>query len=164
MAIAQNMLEEFKVEAAKTRKFLERVPEGDFDWKPHTKSMSLGQLSSHLAEIPGWGGSIFGVSEFNLEMDKYKPWVPTSRAELLNKFDENVESMSWALSTQTDADMAEMWTMKMNGELRFTMPRVVVMRNFILNHSVHHRAQLGVYLRLKDIPLPMAYGPTADEK
>jgi uncharacterized damage-inducible protein DinB len=163
MTIGQQMAEEIKTESAKTRQILERIP-ADFDYKPHPKSMPLGRLAAHIAELSGWGDSILGLRELNIDMSTWKPWTPATREEIVKKYDENVAALTKLLAGTSDAEMAESWTLKMNGNPMFTMPRTTVVRDFVINHTIHHRAQLGVYLRLKDIALPKTYGPSADEQ
>lgn len=158
------MLPEYDHEFAETRKALERVPEGKFDWKPHDKSFSLGRLASHLAEIPRWMGPTLEVELLDLDEMGYEPFEASSRDELLAAFDEAVADARKILSEASGETMMENWSMKHGGEITMTMPKVAVVRSFIMSHNVHHRAQLGVYLRLLDVPVPGHYGPTADEK
>jgi uncharacterized damage-inducible protein DinB len=167
MPLNQAFLPEFDHEMATTRKFLERVPENKPDWAPHPKSMKLGALAAHLAHMPGW------VKE-TMERDALdvapggKPMdmpMPKTRQELLALFDKNVAAGRSALVAATDdAHWMKPWALQSNGQTLLSMPRVAVVRTFVLSHSIHHRAQLGVYLRLNDIPVPSTYGPSADEQ
>ena len=158
------LLPEFDHEFGETRKALERVPEDKLDWKPHDKSYSLGQLASHLAEIPNWMGPTVQMELLDLDEMEYEPLEASTRQELLAAFDASVAEAREVLSQTSGETMMESWSMKYGGEITMTMPKAAVIRSFILNHNVHHRAQLGVYLRLLDVPVPGHYGPTADEK
>jgi uncharacterized damage-inducible protein DinB len=167
MPIAQSLLPEFDQEMSTTRKMLECVPEGKDDWKPHPKSMTLGRLAGHVAEMPGWGLTTMEETEFDIApagAPSFQPGRFTTRAETLKTFDQNVARTRAALARAADADFMVPWTLKSGGKTLFTMPRVAVVRSFMLNHLIHHRAQLGVYLRLNDIAIPGSYGPSADEK
>jgi uncharacterized damage-inducible protein DinB len=165
MAIKDALLPEFDHEMGTTRRLLERVPEADFGWKPHEKSFSLGHLAAHIANIPSWGTSIMGSSYFDAaEMpEDARPKAPESTAALLAAFDKNIADDRARLASCTDSEMMSTWTLKNNGAEVFTMPKAAVIRSFILSHSIHHRGQLSVYLRLRNVPLPSIYGPTADE-
>lgn len=166
MSTTKTILPEFDNEMANTRKTLERVPDDKFDWKPHEKSMSLGTLSSHVANIPGWTASTFAGDELDLQPEGAEPYSEPeakSTKELLEMFDKNVASARAALEAATDEAWQGKWSLKMAGKTFFTLPRAAVIRGFILSHLIHHRAQHGVYLRLLDIPVPAIYGPSADE-
>ncbi len=164
MTIAQQMLAELQQEAIATRKILALVPFDKGDWKPHEKSMALTNLARHTAEIYGWPKETVQMDELDFSKMDYKPQEFKSNEELLAFFDKCLAKAKEILSAASDEEMAKPWTMR-NGEvIYFTMPKAQVMRTWVLNHSVHHRAQLGVYLRLLDIPLPGTYGPTADEQ
>jgi uncharacterized damage-inducible protein DinB len=166
MAIKDALLPEYDHEIGATRRLFERVPETDFAWKPHEKSYSLGELSAHIANIPNWLGPTFDYTEFDAATlpDSARPTVPASRAELLQRFDDTARKGRARLDDQSDATMAAAWTFKNGGYEVFTMPRAAVVRSFIMNHMIHHRGQLTVYLRLRNVPLPSIYGPTADER
>ena len=167
MSIAESVLPELDNEAATTRKMLERVPAEHAAWKPHPKSFSLGDLAAHIANLPVWGVMTMGQTELDLNPPGGPGWVPpaySDRAANLSTFDANITAMRAALAAAGDADYMVNWSLKNAGQTLFTMPRVVVIRTFVLNHLIHHRGQLSVYLRLKDVPLPSVYGPTADEK
>jgi uncharacterized damage-inducible protein DinB len=162
MTIADALLPEFDHEMSVTRKLLERVPEDKFEWKPHPKSMSFIALATHVATIPSWGAPTLNQSE--LDLGGLPPnTAPLSRTELLERFDKNVTETRAALLGRTDAEMMVIWSLKHNGQKIFTMPRASVWRGFVMNHHIHHRAQLGIYFRLNDVPVPAMYGPTADE-
>ena len=162
MAIADGLLPEFDHEMTVTRKLLERVPEGNFDWKPHQKSMSLGQLAQHVATIPRWGDVTLSRTEFDLSSEP-APAAMTTRAEMLEAFDRHVRDARAALVGKGDGELMAPWTLKRDGRTIFSMPRTGVWRSFVMSHLIHHRAQLGVYLRMHDVPLPSVYGPSADE-
>ena len=165
MSIAESMLPEFDHEAATTRLLLERVPDGKADWKPHEKSMSLGQLVIHIATLPQWAPVTLKQTEFDTNPpggNAYSPPPFESLAQTLKTYDEGVAVARAMLAATTDGEFMVPWTLKKGGQAMFSMPRAGVFRTFILNHAVHHRGQLSVYLRLCDVPLPTIYGPTAD--
>lgn len=167
MSIADSMLMEFDNEMANTRKVLERVPDDRFDWAPHEKSMKLGRLTSHLATLPTWAVETFSNDGFDLAPPGETPQpAPTfnTRKDALDAFDKNVADARAAIAAATDERMMGSWSLLMGGQALFTLPRVAVLRSFVMNHNIHHRAQLGVYLRLNDIPVPQTFGPTADER
>ena len=166
MPMNDALLAEFDQEIATTRLLLERVPEKDAAWKPHPKSASLGDLATHLATIPWWLEVTLTTTEldFNPPSGGGPPAPPafTTVAALLAFFDKNVAAGRAALARATDADFAVPWSLKGGEKTYFTLPRAAVLRSFVLSHLIHHRAQLGVHLRLRDVPLPPCYGPTAD--
>lgn len=156
------LLTEFDHEMATTRKLLERLPDGSLAWKPHAKSMSLGGLATHLANIPLWGGTILNEASFDLDGQGPNLEEKTSRADILAAFDDAVRHVrEWM--HKTDAEYVAPWTLKRGGHEMFTLPRVAAFRSFVLNHLIHHRGQMSVYLRLNNIPVPAIYGPSADE-
>ena len=163
MSLNESILGELQYETKVTRTMLERVPEDKLTWKPHEKSMSLGQLSSHIAEIPGWTVTTIEDEELDFAKSNYKPVEITSRAQLLKMFDDNVVKAVDSLKKATDETLMANWKMRSGAQIFFDMPRTQVLRGFILNHGVHHRGQLSVYLRLNNVSLPPVYGPTADE-
>ena len=160
--LSKAILPEFDQEMANTRKSLERVPEDKLGFKPHEKSMTLGGLATHLATINHWAEAILGQDTFDVSTAP-RPTELTSRAGLLEAFDQNTASARKAIAGSTDADFMKPWTLTSGSNTIFTLPRVAVVRSFIMNHGIHHRAQLGVYLRLNDVPVPSIYGPSADE-
>ncbi len=164
--IAQSLLPEFEQEMAGVRKTLERVPDDKFDYKPHPKSGSMGWLAGHLANLPMWTTVTLQQDSLDLAPaggQQFKtPEIKNSK-QLLDAFDKNVADARQALSAATDDQMMKPWSLLKTGQTIMTMPKVVVLRSFVLNHIIHHRAQLGVYLRLNDVPVPSIYGPSADE-
>lgn len=161
--IAQSFLPEFDHEFATLRAHLERVPEDRGDFRPHPKSYSLAQLAGHAAEVVTWTGATLNTDELDFAAMEYTPSVMTSRDELLATFDANVAEARETIAGASDETMMSMWTMRTGDTVHMTMPKVAVLRSFIFNHMIHHRAQLGVYLRLLDVPVPQSYGPSADE-
>jgi uncharacterized damage-inducible protein DinB len=163
--ITDALLPEFDHEMGTTRRLLERVPDGEFGWKPHEKSMSLGELSDHLSNLPAWANIIVTATTFDLAdaSRNRRPKNPASRAAMLATFDEKVASARAALASKTDAELTAPWTLTSGAQEMFTLPRISALRSFVMNHSIHHRGQLSVYLRLREVPLPSIYGPTADE-
>ena len=157
-----DLLPEFDMEMANTRKTLERVPDDRLDYKVHDKSFSLLQLAGHLSNIPAWAA----ITLLQDELDMSGPFErdePSNVAEVLADFDKNVAAAREVLEGATEEVMASMWTLKQNGEAVFSMPKAMTFRLWVMNHTVHHRAQLTVNLRLLDIPVPALYGPSADE-
>jgi uncharacterized damage-inducible protein DinB len=163
MSISQALLPEFDQEMAGTRKTLERVPEGKADWKPHAKSMTLGRLAGHLAELPAWVVETMLRDELEIGGD-FKPFISSSPAELLAMFDAKAAEARAAIASASDADLMKPWTLKVRGQTAFTLPKIAVLRTMVMNHIIHHRGQLTVYLRLNDVPVPALYGPSADER
>ena len=166
MAMNQALLGEFDHEMANTRKSLERVPDGKFDWKPHTKSMTMGALATHIASIPHWGKLTLDTPSFDVNPlggQQVRQPELKSKAEVLAFFDKSVPEARAAIANATDQSLMSQWSLLNGGKTVFTMPRIGVLRAMIMNHMIHHRAQLGVYLRLNDVPVPSIYGPSADE-
>jgi uncharacterized damage-inducible protein DinB len=166
MSINQALLPEYDQEIAKTRTVLERVPAERFDWKPHEKSFSFMELSNHLARLPEWGAETIKTESLDLAPDggEYVPPPPKESPEgVLELFDETTAAFRAALAGADDQALMQPWTLYSGGEELFTMPRIAVLRGMILNHIIHHRGQLTVYLRLNDVPVPAVYGPSADE-
>ena len=164
--ISEKMLMEFDHEAANTRKVLERVPEEKLGWKPHEKSMTMGILTAHLAVLSEMATIVLTTESYDVLVPNdllKKAKQMTHTAELLALFDESIARARAALATADDATMMQMWTLNAGENTIFTLPRVAVLRIMYSNHAIHHRAQLGVYLRMNDIPLPALYGPSADE-
>ena len=162
MAIAEALLPEFDHEMVTTRKLLERVPEDKFAWQPHVKSMTLGDLATHVANIVWWGEVTLDKPEYNAEGQARLP-AAASRADLLATFDRNVATTRRLLTEKSDAELMAPWSLKNGKHTFFTMPKAAVWRSFVMNHLVHHRAQLSVYLRMNEVPVPSIYGPSADE-
>lgn len=161
--IGSAYLAELEHEAKTAREVLSRVPADKFDWKPHEKSMTFGRLASHVAEMIGWTAPTLLQPELDFAKMDYKPYDPASTQDLLDFFDKNLAEAVEVLKNVTDEQFMENWTMR-NGETEyFTLPKVAVMRSFVMNHIIHHRGQLSVYLRLNDIAVPSIYGPSADE-
>jgi uncharacterized damage-inducible protein DinB len=163
MSISQMLLPEFEQEMASTRKILERVPDGHFDYKPHPKSMPLGRLASHIAEMPSWAAHTIEQELLELQPGQ-QPFMANSRKELLESFDKNVAEARNKIAGVSDEELQKTWTMKFGGKEVLSMPRSSVLRIVVMNHMIHHRAQLGVYLRLNEIEIPGMYGPSADEQ
>jgi uncharacterized damage-inducible protein DinB len=166
MSISESFLAELDREAQVTRAMLARVPQDQFDWKPHAKSMSLGRLATHIAEIPSWIRNAVDLDELDIQPPGAPPFAPqtaASLAELLDMFDTNVADARKAIGETADAHWGKSWTLKAAGNDIFSLPRAGVMRSMVLSHLIHHRGQLSVYLRLNDVPLPRTYGPSADE-
>ncbi len=163
MPFSETLLPEFDEEMKNTRRLLECVPEGNFDYKPHPKSMTLGRLASHVAEMPSWTAFTLDREVFDLQPD-FKPTLAGSRAELLQIFDKGAAEAREKIAAATDEEWRKIWTFKYAGKTIMSMPRSTVMRSTIMNHLIHHRAQLGVYLRLNEVAFPGMYGPSADEQ
>ena len=166
MALSEALLPEFDVEMANTRKTLERVPDDKLGWKPHEKSGTMAWLAGHLANLPSWIGITLERDSFDMappEGQPPPPPQPTSTAEILETFDKNVAAARAAIAGASDEAFFKPWSLLSGGNTIFTMPKTAVLRSFVMNHSIHHRAQLGVYLRLNDVAVPSIYGPSADE-
>ena len=153
---------EFDRETRATRRYLERLPGDRFDWRPHPKSFTAGELASHIVECVRWTEAIFSGDEFNVDPATFAGYRATSAAELLETFDAEVARCTRLLAAADEASISSPWRMKIKGALRFERPRSMVFRDFTLSHLIHHRGQLSVYLRLLEVPVPGAYGPTAD--
>ena len=159
----QPFIAEIKHEAAATKKILERVPEEKFNWKPHEKSMTLGRLATHVAELPGFLTSILTMDEFDFAKGHYKPSFANTKEELMQVFQQKVDEVVQTLENTSDEKMHETFTLLSGGHVLAAVPRNVAVRAMALNHIIHHRGQIAVYLRLLDIPVPGMYGPSADE-
>ena len=158
------LIAELKQEAVNTRKMLERVPEDKFLWKPHEKSMTIGRLASHIAEIPVWINRTLTANEFDFATASMVRTTYENRAALLKVFDEKQAEAIAALQNTTDEMLNETYSVRRGEQVMFAMPRKVNLRNFAFNHLIHHRGQLSVNLRLLDVPVPGMYGPSADER
>jgi len=163
MSISKMLLPEFDHEMATTRKVLERIPDDKFGWKPHEKSMSMSVLASHVAEMHGWTVPTVKDAELDFAKFDYKPFEPKTTEDLVQHFEKNYNSAIEALQGASDEIWSEPWSLKNGDVTYFTMPKIAVMRSMVLNHIVHHRGQLSVYLRENNIPVPAMYGPSADE-
>ncbi len=166
MPISDSLLPELEHELATTRTCIERVPDAQLTFKPHPKSYSAHDLVAHLAEIPMWGVVTFDRDEFDMQPlggPAYERPVLNSVADALARFDELSATMKAALSATSDNAMMAPWTLLKGGQQVMILPRIAVYRSFILNHLIHHRGQLSVYLRMMDVPVPSIYGPSADE-
>lgn len=167
MPIAQALLPEFDVETANTRKCLERIPADKLDWKAHEKSWSLRELATHIANMPKW--TVMTMTEESFDMEPVSGEAvqeePIESVEgAIAMFDANVAAAREAVAGASDEDLMTNWSLLKTGQEILSMPRVAVLRSFIMNHMIHHRAQLGVYLRLNDVAVPALYGPSADEQ
>ena len=165
MPLIDALLPEFDREMGLTRKLLDRVPDGQFDWRPHPTSVTLGRLAEHLAEMPLWASTTMTQSALDMTTPRpsdYQP--PATRATVLAMFDANLKAGRSNLAGKTDGEFMAPWTLKAGGKEVFTMPKVAVMRNFVLNHMVHHRGQFSVYLRMLGVKIPSIYGPSGDEQ
>ena len=167
MTITDWLLPEYDAEMAATRRTLERVPLDDPQWKPHEKSMAIGYLAFLVASLPGWTTMTLKRTELDIQPPEGKTWghdAPTTREGLLERFDRDVAEGRAALQAATEETLLVPWTLKMGERELMTQPRWMVYRQSVINHLVHHRAQLGVYLRLRGEAVPSIYGPSADEQ
>jgi uncharacterized damage-inducible protein DinB len=163
MSLSQSLLPEFDQEMAGTRRVLERVPAEKLSWKPHDKSMPFDRLAVHVAELPSWTTMTLTTSELDFAAAPYAPTQVETTQDLLNIFDKATAEARTALAGVSDEELFKPWTLR-NGEHQiFSLPKIAVLRSFVMNHIIHHRAQLTVYLRLNDVPVPGLYGPSADE-
>ena len=166
MSISQLLLPEFDQEIANTRKTLERVPEDKFAWKPHEKSGTLGWMAGHVATLSDWTVNAVDADQLDISpvgAPAYQPQKFTTREELLAAFDKGTAGARAALARCSDEHFMKPWSLLKGGETLFTMPRYSVVRGFCFNHLIHHRAQLTMYLRALNVPVPALYGPSADE-
>lgn len=161
MSYAVTVLPEFDQEMASTRKVLERIPEDKLDWRAHPKSNTIGWNANHLAEMPGWVEPTLERLSFDIE--GYQSPKLISRQEILDLFDRNVAAAHKAIQAAKDDEVGKMWSLTRGETPLMTLPRAAAVRTFVLNHIIHHRAILCVYLRLNDIPVPGMYGPSGDE-
>jgi uncharacterized damage-inducible protein DinB len=170
MAIKDGILPEFDREIEVTRRVLERVPEGRPEFKPHERSMAMDRLAGHVAELPGWAketilqDSIVVGRGADLEESTGGALKMTSRKQLLEEFDKRAAAGRAAIAGASDDVFMKPWSLIADGKTVFTMPKIAVLRGFVMNHLIHHRGQLSVYLRLNDVPVPSIYGPSADEQ
>jgi uncharacterized damage-inducible protein DinB len=162
MGMTDAFVQEIDSEGATTRRVLERVPSDQLAWKPHAKSMSLGELALHVASIPGFIASWAVDDSFNFGT-AHRPPAPTSTDDVLKAHDAGLAQAKQILTTLGDAGLQRNWQAKMNDATMFSMPKVALVRSILMNHCYHHRGQLSVYLRLLDVSVPSIYGPSADE-
>jgi uncharacterized damage-inducible protein DinB len=163
-SLLQLSLGELEAELAGTRRMLERVPDDRLDWKPHARSMSLGDLAHHVARLPYWFTHTLAEPVFDVTAPMPRPPAPASTPALLELFDATTAEMRQALAAADDARLTRTWQMRAGDRVLQSLPTIAVLRTVGLNHLIHHRGQLSVYLRLLDVPLPPLYGPTADER
>ncbi len=163
MSLGQILTAELQYEAISTRKMLERIPADKLQWQPHEKSMTVEKIAGHIVEMFGWTKEALTQDELDFATMPYTPTAYADPAELVADLDKNVANAIELLNNCSNETMAENWTMRNGEEIYFTMPKAAVMRSFVMNHIIHHRGQLSVYLRLLDIPVPPVYGPSADE-
>jgi uncharacterized damage-inducible protein DinB len=167
MSIADSLLPEYDQEMVATRKCLERIPSDKFTYRPHAKSFDMGSLAVHIATVCDWGVVTMKADDFDyapVGAPPYQPPVAKDTAELLAMFDKGRKEFRAALAAADDGAMMKPWSLLAGGKAIFTMPRIAVIRSMIFNHLIHHRGQLGVYLRLNEIAVPGIYGPSADEQ
>lgn len=160
--IAQQLAADLKQESQSAIASLKRVPADKLDWRPHAKSMTLGELSGHISDIPKWVNTTLETDKLEME-GKFEQWVGQSGDEMAARFEEHLAAALPALESFPDERLSELWSLVWDGKTMFQMPKIAVIHVMILKHLIHHRAQLGVYLRLLDIPVPSVYGPSADE-
>ncbi len=166
MSISASLLPEFDQEMANTRKALERIPDDKFDWKPHEKSGAMGWLATHLANLPSW--AVLTIKQDSLDLappggGSFRIEPKNSRREILEDFDKNVAAARAAIAGASDEELLKPWSLLKGGVTLMTLPKIAVLRSFVMNHIIHHRGQFTVYLRLNDVPVPSIYGPSADE-
>ena len=165
MVIAERFLDDFEDEMERLRQVLERAPADHFAWRPHPRSRSLGELALHLARIPGWAGSMLERDAYDLahEGAPQGRTPPPERADVLALLERNCARARVAIAGASDAELSAPWRLERGGEVVRTLPRVRALRTYLIDHVIHHRGQLGVYLRLLDAPVPALYGSSADE-
>ncbi|MBS1615450.1 MAG: DinB family protein [Bacteroidetes bacterium] len=157
------LVAELQHEAANTRKMFERIPEEQFEYAPHEKSTRMGRLAGHIAQLTGWPALILNTDELDFASGTYAPFIPTSRAELLQRFDEELAASLSALQEADKERMMQIWAMRAGDHIIASLPKAAMIRSAAINHFIHHRGQLSVYLRLNNAPVPGMYGPSADE-
>ena len=163
MSTSQALAGELAQEAGTTRRALERVPDGQLDWRPHEKSYTLGELASHIANLPMWTAVMVREDELDLGTVGGPMSAHESALAILDAFDRNLADALSAIRDTPEEAWMRTWSLKKDGEVLFALPRIAALRSFVMNHSIHHRGQLSVYLRLTGVPVPQMYGPTADE-
>jgi uncharacterized damage-inducible protein DinB len=166
VTISESLLPEYDHEMKVTRTCIERVPDAKWDWAPHEKSMTLGRLASHLVDSLDWATASLTTTEFDIAPPGAPPFEPAffkNTKETLAEFDKRAATTRQAIERSTDQDLFQDWSLLKGGQKIFTMPRAAILRSFLMNHNIHHRGQLSVYLRLCNVPVPSIYGPSADE-
>jgi uncharacterized damage-inducible protein DinB len=163
-SVARSAFIDLEHELASTRRVLERVPDGKFDWKPHDKSMSLGAIAGHVAELPNFARMILELDEYDFATGRWKPAKPATTAEVVALFDETSAALRESVAAASDESLAGTWTLRHGGHVIVSGNRAALARTMGINHILHHRSQLIVYLRLLDVPVPGLYGPSADER
>jgi len=163
MSIAEGLLAEFDMEMASTKRTLARLPEDKLDWTPDPKSMTMGRLAAHVAEMPGWAALALSTDELDFAASPYNPAVATSAAHAVELAEQNAKAARAAIAGATDADFMKPWTLRSGDQIFFTLPKIAVIRGMVMNHTIHHRGQLTVYYRMTGVPVPALYGPSADE-
>ena len=164
MAIKDAFIGELKYESSLTKKMLERVPLDKKEWKPHEKSMTLGRLATHVAEISHWISRIVTMDEFDFLVQRFSSHTASTNEELLMIFNEKLDKAIADLDKMDDESFTKKWVVKRGEQVMYNTPKKVAIRGWALNHMIHHRGQLSVYLRLLDVPVPGMYGPSADER
>ncbi len=163
MKTAERLIAELQQESAKNRTMLERIPASKLSWKPHEKSMTIGRLGMHIAEIPQWITRSLTLESYSIGAGPYSPNIPKTHEEILEEFDRQLETAIGHLSNASDDSLATKWKVSKDDKVVYDLPREQVVRRQ-MNHIIHHRGQLSVFLRLLDVPVPPSYGPTADER
>ncbi len=162
MSLKNALIAELNHESAMTKKMLDRVPMDKKDWKPHEKSMTLGKLASHVADIPHWVSDIIHIDEFDFQQH-YKPQLASTQEELMEIYQRNLDKAIADLEKTSDEEFGKIWTVKSGDQVFYKLPKAVAIRGWGFSHLFHHRGQLSVYLRLLDVSIPGMYGPSADE-
>lgn len=164
MPLITSLINELKHESNGTRKILERIPEEQWDWQPHEKSMKLGKLVNHIVELTNWVPLIITQTEFDIATTTFNRAKATNKKELLELFEQSLAQAIQHLEATTEEALQVKWLFRRGEFVVVNMPRKIVLRQLTMNHIVHHRGQLSVYLRLLNVPVPGLYGPSADEK
>jgi uncharacterized damage-inducible protein DinB len=164
MAIRDALIAELKHESELTKKMLLKVPMEQHDWRPHAKSMTIGRLATHIAETVHWAGEIAANDEFNFAGAVFSGGTAANQEELISILQNNLDTATKLLSSMDDDALNKLWVVKRGEQLIFTLPKKAAIHSWSINHQIHHRGQLSVFLRLLDIPVPGMYGPSADEK
>jgi len=163
MSLAQTYVQQLQAVAAGNKKILERLPEDKLEWRPHEKSMTLGRLAMHLAELPLWVNRLLESDGFDFASIVYKPNLPENKEQILAEYDNRLAAAVDALSKATDEELQKNWNLRRGDHVIYDLPRTAILHRE-QQHMVHHRGQLSVYLRLLDVPVPGMFGPSADER